>query len=127
MKSILIFSVLLVLVTCPPSNFTMPGRNGRRESRAKEYKKEMTDCLLKSEISDKLKKQLEDKDKTLPLFVPFFGTKVDSNENDREIIRKCRTELLRKRREKSLGGLLSANSTIFDILRKRVQEKKNLK
>ena len=112
MKSVLIFFVLLVLVACPPPpNFAED--RGRRESRRKEFNKQMVDCLLKSEISDELKKQVEDnKDDDLRKILHMFMTKLESN--DREIIRKCRRELFGKMREKFFGGRFRPNLTQFE-------------
>ena len=112
MKSVLIFFVLLVLVACPPPpNFAED--RGRRESRRKEFNKQMVDCLLKSEISDELKKQVEDnKDDDLRKILHMFMTKLESN--DREIIRKCRRELFGKMREKFFGGHFRPNLTQFE-------------
>ena len=124
MKSVLIFFVLLVLVACPPPSFAED--RGRRESRRKEFKKDMTDCLLKSEISDELKKQLQDnKDDDLRKILHLFITKLDSN--DREIIRKCRRELFGKMREKLIGGHFRPNLTQFERPTHGGQGNKNLR
>jgi predicted Holliday junction resolvase-like endonuclease len=124
MKSVLIFFVLLVLVACHPPHFAED--RGRRESRRKEFQKQMSDCLLKSEISDELKKQLQDnKDDDLRKILHLFITKLDSN--DREIIRKCRRELFGKMREKLIGGHFRPNLTQFERPTHGGQGNKNLR
>ena len=124
MRSVLIFFVLLLLVACPPPTFAED--RGRRESRRKEFQKQMSDCLLKSEISDELKKQLQDnKDDDLRKILHLFITKLDSN--DREIIRKCRRELFGKMREKLIGGHFRPNLTQFERPTHGGQGNKNLR
>ena len=124
MRSVLIFFVLLVLVACPPPSFAED--RGRRESRRKEFKKDMTDCLLKSEISDELKKQLQDnKEEDLRKVLHLFMTKADTN--DKEIIRKCRRELFGKMRERFAGGHFRPNLTQFEEFKHRGQGNKNLR
>ena len=95
MKSVFVFLVLLALAFCPPPEFSREARQQKRE----QLQKELADCILKSEsVSSELKKQIEEsKGEELRKVLYLYITKLD--QNDREIIRKCRRELLGKMRE----------------------------
>ena len=122
MKSVLVFLVLIALVVCQP-HFEGSNRE-RREKRRKEFQKDMVDCLLKSDISAELKKEIQDnKDGDLRKVLHTFITKLDSN--DREVIRKCRRELFSKTRD-NMGRIFGRpNITDFHRFKEKSTGKKN--
>ena len=96
MKIILVFLLLIVLVVCPLPE----SEREERKKKRKEFQKQVTQCILKSdEISEHLRKELEDNndDGELRKVLHLFATKL--NENDREVIRKCRREYFSKIRD----------------------------
>ena len=111
----------MALVVCPPP--FGEDRQGR-EKRRKEFQKEMTDCLLKSEISAELKKEIEDnKEDDLRKVLHMYMAKLDSN--DREIIRKCRRELFGKMRDNYGRFHGHPNFTDFHRFKEKLAEKKD--
>ena len=121
MRSVLIFLVLIALVVCHPP---FGGDRERRENRRKEFQKDMVDCLLKSDISAELKKEIQDnKDDDLRKVLHAFITKLDSN--DREVIRKCRRELFSKMRDNKGRIFGRPNITDFHRFKEKLTEKKN--
>ena len=122
MRSVLIFLVLIALVVCQPP--FAGGNRERRENRRKEFQKDMVDCLLKSDISAELKKEIQDnKDDDLRKVLHTFMTKLDSN--DREVIRKCRRELFTKMRDNMGRFIDRPNITDFHRFKEKLTEKKN--
>ena len=99
MKGVLLFIFLAALVVCqhPESH---EGKHEERIHRRKQIQKDISDCILKGDISTELKNKLEenkDKDKdlrhTIHLFLNKLGTK------DSEVIKKCRREVFGKMRD----------------------------
>ena len=99
MKGVLLFIFLAALVVCqhPESH---EGKHEVRIPRRKQIQKDISDCILKGDISTELKNKLEenkDKDKdlrhTIHLFLNKLGTK------DSEVIKKCRREVFGKMRD----------------------------
>ena len=99
MKGVLLFIFLAALVVCqhPESH---EGKHEVRIPRKKQIQKDISDCILKGDISTELKNKLEenkDKDKdlrhTIHLFLNKLGTK------DSEVIKKCRREVFGKIRD----------------------------
>ena len=99
MKGVLLFIFLAALVVCqhPESH---EGKHEVRIPRKKQIQKDISDCILKGDISTELKNKLEenkDKDKdlrhTIHLFLNKLGTK------DSEVIKKCRREVFGKMRD----------------------------
>ena len=100
MKTVLIFLIVIVFVVCPPPNIEEIKQ--RRENRRKQFQKDMSECLLKNEISEELKKKLQDnKEEDLRATLHLFMGKLESN--DKEIIRKCRREIFRKFKEEHMA------------------------
>ena len=96
MKRILVFLFLISLVVCPLPD----SEKEERKKKRKEFQREIRKCILDSgEISAHLRKELEDnKDEDdLRKVLHLFVTKL--NENDREVIRKCRREYFSKLRD----------------------------
>ena len=97
MKGVLLFIFLAALVVCqhPDSH---EGRHEQRIHRRKQIQKDISDCILKGDISTELKNKLEEnKDEDLRHTLHLFLNKLDTK--DREVIRKCRREVFGKMRE----------------------------
>ena len=99
MKGVLLFIFLAALVVCqhPESH---EGKHEVRIPRKKQIQKDISDCILKGDISTELKNKLEenkDKDKDLRHTIHLFLNKLDTK--DREVIRKCRREVFGKIRD----------------------------
>ena len=79
---------LLALAFCPTPEFSWEARE--------QLQKEFADWILKSEsVSSELKKQIEENEgEELRKVLYFYITKLD--QNNREIIRKCRRKLFGK-------------------------------
>ena len=96
MKAVLLL-LLVALAACQNPEM----HNGKHEEmmqRRKQLQKEITDCILKEEISTELKTKLqENKDEDLRHTLHLFLNKLDTK--DREVIRKCRREVFGKMRE----------------------------
>ena len=89
MRSVLIFLLLIALVVCPFPDFDKDQRKKKR----KEFKKQITKCILQSNsISKDLRKEIEENEDEddLKKILHLYVSKLD--ENDREVIRKCRRE-----------------------------------
>ena len=85
------------MIVCPPVPTEGEGQEERNERR-KKFQQEITDCILKGDISTELKTKLqENKDEDLRKTLHTFLSKLDSN--DKEVIRKCRREIFGKLRE----------------------------
>ena len=94
MKNFVVFLVLIALVICP-----LPNRGRFREDRQKrrkEYEKQIVDCIVNSErVSQELKSQLEEnKNNDVREILSEHFNKFD--DNDHEVIRKCRREYYTK-------------------------------
>ena len=99
MKGVLLFIFLAALVVCqhPESH---EGKHEVRIPRKKQIQKDISDCILKGDISTELKNKLEenkDKDKDLRHTIHLFLNKLDTK--DSEVIRKCRREVFGKIRD----------------------------
>ena len=97
MKGVLLFIFLAALVVCqhPDSH---EGRHEQRIHRRKQIQKDISDCILKGDISTELKNKLEEnKDEDLRHTLHLFLNKLDTK--DREVIRKCRREVFGKMRD----------------------------
>ena len=90
MKYALVFLITLSIVVCFPSyNYTKEERIKKR----KELQKKMIDCILEGNISESLKsKVVEYKDEKSYKIFHLFTNKL--SESDRNIVRKCRTEMI---------------------------------
>jgi hypothetical protein len=87
MKNVLVFLLLIVLVVCPLSE----SEREERKKKRKEFQKQMTECILDSkEISEHLRKEIEDNKEESEVKKIFHLSFTKLNENDREVIRKCR-------------------------------------
>ena len=97
MKGVLLFIFLAALVVCQhPDSYE--GRHEQRIHRRKQIQKDISDCILKGDISTELKNKLEEnKDEDLRHTLHLFLNKLDTK--DREVIRKCRREAFGKMRE----------------------------
>ena len=97
MKGVLLFIFLAALVVCQhPDSYE--GRHEQRIHRRKQIQKDISDCILKGDISTELKNKLEEnKDEDLRHTLHLFLNKLDTK--DREVIRKCRREVFGKMRE----------------------------
>jgi oligoendopeptidase F len=94
---VVLFLFLFALIVCPPVPTEGEGQEERNERR-KKFQQEITDCILKGDISTELKTKLqENKDEDLRKTLHTFLSKLDSN--DKEVIRKCRREIFGKLRE----------------------------
>ena len=97
MKGVLLFIFLAALVVCqhPESH---EGKHEERIHRRKQIQKDISDCILKGDISTELKNKLEEnKDEDLRHTLHLFLNKLDTK--DREVIRKCRREVFGKMRD----------------------------
>ena len=99
MKGVLLFIFLAALVVCqhPESH---EGKHEVRIPRKKQIQKDISDCILKGDISTELKNKLEenkDKDKDLRHTIHLFLNKLDTK--DSEVIKKCRREVFGKIRD----------------------------
>ena len=97
MKGVLLFIFLAALVVCQhPDSYE--GRHEQRIHRRKQIQKDISDCILKGDISTELKNKLEEnKDEDLRHTLHLFLNKLDTK--DREVIRKCRREVFGKMRD----------------------------
>ena len=96
MKGVLLFVFLATLVMCQPD--THHAGHEERVERRKKIQKQITDCILKEEISPELKTKLqENKEEDLRHTLHLFLNKLDTK--DREVIRKCRREVFGQMRE----------------------------
>ena len=124
MRHFILLILLFVFVVSTRNNDEAKER--KREKLRSIFKKVLAQCILKSEASAELKKEVEEnKDGDLKKVLHNYVTKIDSN--DREIIRKCRRKSLVFMKEK-LPERLRKRQNITDI--NRVSEKlpkKNLK
>ena len=94
MKNFVVFLVLMALVICPRPN---RGRFSEdRKKRRKEYEKQIVDCIINSaRVSQELKSQLEEnKNNDVREILREHFNKYD--DNDHEVIRKCRREYYTK-------------------------------
>ena len=97
MRGVLVFLFLATLVMCQNPE-THEGRHEERAQRRKKIQQEISECILKEDISSELKTKLqENKDEDLRHTLHLFLNKLDSK--DREIIRKCRREVFGKMRD----------------------------
>ena len=97
MKGVLLFIFLAALVVCqhPESH---EGKHEVRIPRRKQIQKDISDCILKGDISTELKNKLEEnKDEDLRHTFRLFLNKPDTK--DSEVIRKCRREVFGKIRD----------------------------
>ena len=97
MKGVLLFIFLAALVVCqhPESH---EGKHEVRIPRKKQIQKDISDCILKGDISTELKNKLEEnKDEDLRHTLHLFLNKLDTK--DSEVIRKCRREVFGKMRD----------------------------
>ena len=97
MKGVLLFIFLAALVVCqhPESH---EGKHEERIHRRKQIQKDISDCILKGDISTELKNKLEEnKDEDLRHTLHLFLNKLDTK--DSEVIRKCRREVFGKMRD----------------------------
>ena len=101
MARVLIFFALWILVVCSPIPH-LPAKREEIELRKNKLKKDLVDCLLKTEISAELKKQIEENN-DVDLRKILLSSVTNSNSNDRELIRKCRRESFEKMREYNFG------------------------
>ena len=95
MKGVLLFIFLAALVVCqhPES-----GKHEERIPRRKQIQKDISDCILKGDISTELKNKLEEnKDEDLRHTFHLFLNKPDTK--DSEVIKKCRREVFGKIRD----------------------------
>ena len=100
MRKLFIFLVLIVFVVSTPN---IEEVKEKRLNIRKEFHEKLAECLLNSEASDELKKQiLDNKEDNLRKVLRNF---VDSDvkTNDKEIIRKCRKEASVKVRDNRLN------------------------
>ena len=107
---VVLFLFLFALIVCPLPEGDQEDRTQRR----KKFQQEITDCILKGDISAELKTKLQgNKDEDLRKTLHTFLNKLDSN--DREVIRKCRREIFGKLREefRSRRHDLFMNSTHY--------------
>ena len=97
MKGVLLFIFLAALVVCQhPDSYE--GRHEQRIHRRKQIQKDISDCILKGDISTELKNKLEEnKEEDLRHTLHLFLNKLDTK--DREVIRKCRREVFGKMRD----------------------------
>ena len=101
MRYVLVCLIALVLVDCfPVRQYTFTKE--QRLKRKKKFKKEMVECLLQENISEKLKSKIEEykEDETKKI---FFLLSADISESDKLAVRKCRRQTLINIR-KMFGG-----------------------
>ena len=93
MKGVLLFIFLAALVVCQH-----PESHEGKHHRRKQIQKDVSDCILKGDISTELKNKLEEnKDEDLRHTLHLFLNKLDTK--DSEVIRKCRREVFGKMRD----------------------------
>ena len=97
MKGVYVLLFLIALISCQHPE-THEGKNADRFQRRKKIQQEITECILKGEISTELKTKLqENKEEDLRYTLHLFLNKLDTK--DREVIRKCRREIFGKMKE----------------------------
>ena len=100
MRAFLIFLVLIVLVTCQPSNERMEERSRRR----KEHQMKIAECILKSsDASPEFKKSIEE-NKDTDLRRVFHPRDHSLDYKDYNVLRTCRREMFEKLREEHRMG-----------------------
>ena len=112
MKTIWVFLVLIALIVCQNDL-----NKEEAQSRRKQLKEKMVECILKSEsLSADLKKEIENnKEGDIR---KILKTRLDTNV--REIIKKCRSELFEYvNKEKFNNKLHSTNSFFAEPVKKK--------
>ena len=124
MRRFVIFFALIVFAISTPN---IEEVKERREKLRSKFQTDLAECILKSEASAELKKEIEDNKeddlrKILHNFIPKLAP------NDKEIIRKCRRESFGVIRENLQDRFkLRTNATDNHKVPERLQGKKNLK
>ena len=97
MKAIL-FLFLFALIVCQNTETHGEPTAEERTEKRKKFQQEITECILKGDISTELKTKLqESKEDDLRKTLHEFLNKIDSN--DRAVIRQCRKEVFGKLRD----------------------------
>ena len=108
MRFILLFFFLFVLIVCP-----LPESNEEKRNKVND---EMKDCLLKEDITPEFKKQIQENqnEQIIDIIRRIVG-KLEIK--DREVIKKCRKEILEKYKDIIKNGRVNR-------LRSKIREKK---
>ena len=108
MRFILLFFFLFVLIVCP-----LPESNDEKRNKVNG---EMKECLLKEDITPEFKKQIQENqnEQIIDIIRRIVG-KLEIK--DREVIKKCRKEILEKNKDIIKNGRVNR-------LRSKISEKK---